>query len=241
MKKFIAVLIAAFVALLGLAGPATADSATLPYGGTATLTIPDVTLAGTGPCVSHYGTFSISHPDYWNVDITANGPTTWPATDYLYGTGPGSRVVELILCPSTDGPGLYTATGLVTVEDPYSYNQQQVFVSDQFVISRPAPPAPAPAPPAPAPVYADVTGSVSSKMVTRGVKLTFKTNALPAGATQRNPLAWKVVADGKVKKSFTQTASNIRSTTLRYSADTGKHVVKVLRNGTVVKTVRFRA
>jgi hypothetical protein len=230
MKKIIAAPVAAFVAVVGLAAPASADTVALPYGGTATLTIPDVTLTPGGSCISHYGTFSTTHIDYWNVDVTANGPTTWPASDYLYGTGPATRIVELTLCPSFDGPGLYTAGGLMTVEDPASYNQLEVLITDQFTISNPAP-APL--------VYADVTGKVSSKAVTRGVKLTFKSNALPSGATQRKALSWTVIADRKVKSSFTQPASNIRTKTLRFKARTGKHVIKVLRNGKVTKTIRL--
>lgn len=243
MKRRIlpAAVAAAFVAVVGIANPANADTVSLPYGGTATLTIPDVTMSADQGCIEHYGTFSTTHIDYWNVDINVTGPSTWPPSDYLFGTGPSSQIVALTLCPSMDGPGTYTATGLVTVEDPYSWDQLNALVTDTYTISRPTPPPPPPPPPAPAPTYADVTGKVTNKPVARGVKFTFKSNALPSGATLRNTLKWKVVADGRTKASFSQGPSNIRTKTVRFAARSGKHVVKVLRNGRVVKTVRFRA
>lgn len=228
MKKLLAVAAAALVVQLGVAAPASADTVALPYGGTATLTIPDVTLTPGGACINHYGTFSITHPDYWNLDITANGPTTWPATEYLYGTGPQSRVVDLVLCPGTDAPGLYTASGLVTVEDPYSYNQREVVISEQFVISHPAPPPP---------VYADVTGTVSKKIVSTGVKLTFRSRAIPAGTVARSPLKWLVKYDGRTKQ-ITQGPSEVDTLNLRLGR--GRHVVKVFRNGSRVTTVTVR-
>ncbi len=200
-------LAAAFVPLLGLAAPASADTIALPYGGSATLTIPDVTLTPGGTCVSHYGTFSTTHVDYWNVDITANGPTTWPATDYLYGTGPQTRVVDLTLCPSLDGPGLYTASGLMTVEDPYSYNQQEVFVTDQFVISHPAPPPPPP--PAPPLPVQDVTGAkpdVNKYQNLRKFGVTLTTNATSAGYQVGAGYRWTVLINGKGVKELVQGA-----------------------------------
>jgi hypothetical protein len=214
MKKTIAVLAAALVPVLGVFAPATADTISLPYGGTATLTIPDVTLTPGGGCVNHYGTFSTTHVDYWNIDITANGPTTWPATDYLYGTGPQSRVVDLLLCPSFDSAGTYTASGLMTVEDPNSVNQQEVLISDQFVISNPAPPPPPPAPaPAPLPVQ-NVEGSkpIVKKSAARGkFRVTLKTLATAAGYQTGAAFKWTVVINGKVVKKVVQGAGETES------------------------------
>lgn len=233
MKKLLALSATVAALTAGVATPAAADTVSLPYGGSATLTIPDVTLTPGGGCVNHYGSFSISHIDYWNVDITANGPTTWPSSDYLYGTGPQTRVVDLLLCPTFDSPGLYTAGGLITVEDPYSYNQQEVLISDQFVISHPAPP-----PPPPPPVYTDVTGTVAKKMITKGVRLTFKSKATPAGTYTGKPLKWVVKYDGRSKR-ITQGPSEVKKLTLRFSK--GRHVVRVFRNGTKVTTATVRA
>ncbi|MGF9756521.1 hypothetical protein AAII07_15065, partial [Microvirga sp. 0TCS3.31] len=144
MKKTLAVLATAFVPLIGLAAPASADTVALPYGGTATLTIPDVVLTPGGSCINHYGSLVVAGHAYgWNFDVTANGPSTWPASDYLYGTGPQTRIVDFILCPSTDKPGTYTASGLFEVRDA-DYNYLEVVLSDQFVISNPAPPPPPP-------------------------------------------------------------------------------------------------
>ncbi len=90
-------------------------------------------------------------------------------------------------------------------------------------------------------VYADVTGSVSSKAVPNGAKLTLKSNALPTGATVSKNLTWTVIADGKIKKTITQSPSKVTTTTLRFKDRSGMHIIKVLRNGKVAKTVRVRA
>ena len=241
MKKTLAVLAAAVVPLVGLAAPASADTVVLPYGGTATLTIPDVTLPASGTCIHHYGSLTVAgHAYSWNFDVTANGPSTWPASDYLYGTGPQTRIVDLVLCPSTDLPGLYTASGLFEVEDA-DWNTREVFLSDQFTISRPAPPPPpppAPVPPQPAPVYADVTGTVTKKPLASGVRLTFRSNAIPAGSTLRNRLTWKVTFDGRTKR-VTQGANERDRLTLKFTKK-GRHVIKVFRNGRRVLTTSVR-
>lgn len=234
MKKILAVSAAAIVAQVGLAAPASADTVALPYGGTATLTVPDVTLPLSG-CITHYGSFSITHTAYWNVDIEYTGPTTYPVGDYLYGTGPQSdRVVEFLMCASSDQPGVYTARGLVTVEDPNAYNQLEAFVTDQFVVAHATPPPPPP----PAPVYSDVTGTVAKKMITDGVKFTFKSKPTPSGTVTGDPLKWVVKYDGRRKK-ITQGPAEVDKLTLRFKQ--GKHVVKVFRNGAKVMTATVRA
>jgi hypothetical protein len=241
MHRVIAVLSLALVALLSLPVPAQADTVGLPYGGTATLTIPDVTVTPGAGCIHNYGTLTISHIDNWDVTITANGPTTWPASDFLYGYGPLTKIVDLQICPSFDQPGLYTASGLLSVEDPYSYNTQEVVISDQFVVSHPTPPPPPPAPPAPpAPLYSDVTGSVANKSITSGVRLTFRSDALPAGTTMGNELRWKVTYGGRTTQ-LTQGPSEVDTVPVRFAAKArGRHVVKVFRNGIRVLTTTVR-
>lgn len=240
MKKFAATAFVTSLAVLGMAGPASADTFALPYGGTATLTIPDVTLPASG-CINHYGTFSTTTPDYWNIDVDYTGPTTWSTSDYLYGTGPQSgRIVEFVMCASSDGPGVYTAGGLMTVESPYTYDQREVIVSDQFVVAHtpPPPPPPPPAPPAPpTPVYADVSGTVVKKPLDSGVRLRFRSNAIPAGATVRNALKWKITYDGRTKK-VTQGPNELDTLNLRFKS--GRHAIKVFRNGTRVLTTVVR-
>lgn len=242
MKKILAAASAAAVAVLGMAVPATADTTALPYGGTATLTIPDVTLNPTGGCVSHYGSLSVSHLYDWDVDITANGPSTWPASDFLYGDGPQTRIVELLLCPTFDKPGTYTASGLMSVYDD-DYNTAEALISDQFVISAPAPPVvPTPVPPTPtqvpAPTVAPVTGKVQHKMTAKGVQFTFKSNATPAGLRTGKSLVWKVTYDNRTR-TIRQGPSKVSTMTLNFPQG-GRHVVKVFRNGTRVKTVTVR-
>lgn len=136
--------------------------------------------------------------------------------------------------------------GGCAVEDPYSYNQLEVLISDQFTISNPAPP-PAPVPvPVPAPVpappaTADVTGTVSSKGVTNGVKLAFKSAALPVGTVVGKRLSWTVLVDRKIRKSFSQGPSAIRNLKVTSPDRSGRHVVKILRNGKAFKTFRYTA
>lgn len=239
MKKTLAVLVAAFVPLVGLAAPASADTVALPFGGTATLTIPDVTLTPGGNCINHYGSLTVAGHAYdWNVDITANGPSTWPASDYLYGTGPQTRIVDLQLCPLFDKAGTYTASGLFEVYDD-DYNASEVVLSDQFVISNPAPPPPPPPapvpPPPPAPVYSEVTGTVTKKPIASGVKLRFRSNAIPAGTLWREALKWKVTYDGRTKR-IAQGPNESDALTLKFK-EKGRHVIKVFRNGSkVLKT-----
>lgn len=154
--------------------------------------------------------------------LDANKVGTWTITGMIHSTNiGGSGVAESPLTPAT------------FVLSPYA---------------APAPPAPVPTTPAEpvastpaAPVYADVSGSASSKAVSKGVKLTLKSNAIPTGATVGKNLTWTVIADGKIKKTITQGASKITTVTLKFKARSGMHLVKVLRNGKVAKTVRVRA
>ena len=235
MRKIITLLAALVITMLGLSAPAQADTASLPYGASATLTVPDVTLPQSG-CVNVYGTFTMNHSDYWNADIAYSGPTSYPVSDYLYGTGPSSQILSFYMCASSDGPGVYTATALVTVEDPSSYNQLQGFVTDQFTVSHYTPPPAPPAPPAP-PVYTDVTGSVAKRALATGVKFIFRSDATPAGTLTGSPLKWKVSYDGKNKR-VAQGPSEKDVVALRFASGTGRHVIKVYRNGVkVLRTV----
>ena len=106
-------------------------------------------------------------------------------------------------------------------------------ISDQFVISHPAPPPPPP----PAPVYSDVTGTVTKKAISNGVKFRFKTAPIPAGTLAGKQLRWVIKYDGRTKR-ITQGPSKVDALPLRF--DSGRHIVKVFRNGTRVSTVTVR-
>lgn len=239
--KFIGLLVVA-LALALAPTVAVAPSAHARYG-SGSFTVKNAQHLSSGCYYHPYAVnLNITGASYWDVDIRILAPNGSIADlNYISGTGSGAASFpeETFLCSSLDAPGTYKITGKVTTYD-YYYGQiaeaQMIPASFQVLAYTP----PAPPPPPPAPVYADVTGSVSHKMVTRGVKFTFKSDALPPGATLRNALKWKVVAEGRVRASFTQGPSNIRTKTIRFAAGTGRHVVKVLRHGIRVKTVSFR-
>ncbi len=241
MNTFVATSIAAMLMQLAFAGPASADTVTLPHGGTATLIIPDVTLAPEDTCVNHYGSLTVTSVYDWDIDITANGPSTSPASDYLDGEGSQTRVVDLLLCPSLDQPGVYTASGLLSVYDA-SDIASEVLLSDQFVINDPMMTVPPTVLPVLTPVVtSDVTGTVTRKKVTNGVRLAFRSDALPAGTVAGDTLTWTVLVDRKVRKTFSQGPDAVRKLKIASSDRSGRHVVKVLRNGRVVKSVTYRA
>ncbi|WP_457207569.1 hypothetical protein [Nocardioides sp. P5_C9_2] len=262
MKKIIQML-AVVLALVLAPSAAFADQGAEAKYGTGSFTVKSLTLPAQYGCFYHPYTVNLTlgwETTDWSLDvrITApNGTIFDEASASEFGTVGGTRSLsgEIFFCSSQTAPGTYTMTGVLdTYEGASDYTPTaQSLAPMQFTVSPyvaptpPPPPAPAPVPapapaPAPAPVvYADVTGKVSSKAITDGAKLTFKSNALPSGATQRKALTWTVIADGKIKKTFTQQASNARNVTVRFKNKTGKHVINVLRNGKVAKTVRVTA
>lgn len=84
----------------------------------------------------------------------------------------------------------------------------------------------------------NVTGTVAKKMVTGGVKFTFRSAATPAGMVAGNPLKWVIKYDGQSKR-ITQGPSEVDSKTVQFSG--GRHIVKVFRNGVQVTKVTVRA
>ncbi|MGF9759211.1 hypothetical protein AAII07_28825, partial [Microvirga sp. 0TCS3.31] len=98
-------------------------------------------------------------------------------------------------------------------------------------------PAPVPPPP-PAPAYSDVTGTVTKKPLASGVKLKFRSNAIPAGTTWRTALKWKVTYDGRSKR-IAQGPNELDGLTLKFK-EKGRHVIKVFRNGSRVLTTTVR-
>lgn len=255
MKKIIQMLAVVLALVLAPSAAFAGPSAEARYG-SGTFTVANTSLKEYG-CFYHPYTvnLNIGTETYdWDAEIRVLAPNgTVAEFDFIdgVGVGAGSLPEEIFFCSSLDPAGTYTITGtLSTYESYYDYTPTDVAlapvaftVSPYVAPTPPPPPAPVPAPaPAPAPVvYADVTGKVSVKSVANGAKLTFKSNALPSGATQRKALSWKVIADGKVKKTFSQIPSTIRSLTVRFKDKTGRHVIKVQRNGKVVRTVRLIA
>lgn len=100
---------------------------------------------------------------------------------------------------------------------------------------------------APAPVVtrpANVTGSSS---VTRTrlrhaerVRVDLTSHAQPAGTSLAHRLDWKIVADGATAFRTSQAFSDHDIWVARFHKHTGKHVVKVLANGTLVRKIVVR-
>ena len=83
-----------------------------------------------------------------------------------------------------------------------------------------------------------MTGTVAKKLITRGVRFTFRSKAIPAGTVMGDKLKWVVKYDGRTKR-IAQGPSEVDRLTLRF--DSGRHVVKVFRDGARVTTATVRA
>lgn len=227
--------------------------------GTGYFTVGNVTLPATGGCFNHPHRLDVNigyETDGWFVAVNINGPNGyvdgWISETYFDDWGASYFEENAFICSTLDGPGTYTISGtLYTINQGSSVVTEQALTPANFTVSPyvapvpPPPPAPTtpppPPPPAPAPVvYADVKGSVSKKMVTRGVKFTFKAKPIPAGAQIRNKLKWTIIKDDKVS-SFTQKPDTKKVKTITFAKGSGAHKVKVLRNGKVATKVTVRA
>jgi hypothetical protein len=100
---------------------------------------------------------------------------------------------------------------------------------------------------APAPVVtrpADVTGSSSvtrtSLRHAERVRVDLTSNAQPAGTSLAHRLDWKIVADGAIAFRTNQAFSDHDIWVARFHKHTGKHVVKVLANGKLVRKIVVR-
>ena len=85
-----------------------------------------------------------------------------------------------------------------------------------------------------------MTGRVTSKAIPRGLKLTFATAALPAGTVLGDKLRWTVLLD-EGPQELHAGAEHAPNPQDRAAERQRQAVVKVLRNGRLAKTVRFRA
>lgn len=260
MNKILSKVAAALAVALVLAfAPSSAiamPAASARYGA-GSFTVANTTLLSYG-CFYHPYTVNlgVTGASYWDVDVRVLAPNgSVFEMDYLYGTGSGSASFpeDMFFCSSLDPAGTYTITGTVTTYD-YYYDEiaatpltSSAFTVSPYVAPAPTPtpvpvpaPAPVPAPTTTAPVFADVSGTVSKKLINRGVKFTFRAKALPSGTTLRKKLTWTIVSDGKFK-TITQGPSSTKSLTMRFPGRSGKHLVKVLRNGKLATKVTVRA
>lgn len=247
MKLMKALALAIVLALLpSVASAATPSSVSMRYG-TGTFTVGNAQLLSSG-CFYHPYTVNLNvgyETTDWDVDVRIMAPNGSIADlNFITGVGVGTGALaeEFFICSSLDQSGTYTITGtLNTYEGTYDFTPtKQALVPVQFQVLPYVAPLP-PAPPVVAPITADVAGTVTSSNVTRGVKLNFATKALPAGTVMGNKVTWTVLLDGKIRKTLSQGPSARQSVKVTSPARSGQHVVKVLRDGKAVKTVKYRA
>jgi len=160
MKKLLlgaAALLTVAAPLTLAAAPANANTASIPQpvGGTATLTVGDVTYGADGECRYAPVTVSIDVPDdyaYADFEYTStyDGPTT--LSDEIWGNEEwsGTYTHEFMVCPEYDDPGYYTGYLDVTFYDYDDWYGDYVdiasaHVTDSFRVSAYTPPAPDPA------------------------------------------------------------------------------------------------
>ncbi len=92
----------------------------------------------------------------------------------------------------------------------------------------------------PASGVANVTGSYTKEKDGRQVKVFLTSDAQPANTTLGNKLVWKVKVDGNVKLRAEQGFSDYDKFKHKFAANSGKHTVKILKNGTLVKTIEVK-
>lgn len=86
-------------------------------------------------------------------------------------------------------------------------------------------------PATPAPVVKDVTGRTTVKVGARGFRLDLISSAQPANTVQGKKLTWRVYVDGKRVLTSVQGFGAHESLHLQFAKHSGKHAVKVYKNG----------
>lgn len=250
MKKFAAVLLAAFVSLTGVVlNASTAQAATTTPWGTVSLSIEGAQYTRTSGCqyiqftanVAWNGTtspYGFTYDDVWVTPKLIRPDGTVADSEFLTINYPATSTVgSFQLCDYSDPAGNYSLLGEIEFWDSdFNSAKYPMTASGLQYNNPPAPPPPPPAPVPPAPVYANVTGTVAKKPLASGVKLIFRTNAIPAGTTPRNTVQWKITYDRRTKR-ISQGPNDKDTLTLRFKTR-GRHVIKVYRDGSrVLRTV----
>lgn len=206
--------------------------------GSGSFAVSDAVLPATG-CINHWYVTTVhvgEETDRWYVDVTVYDPDGGIAGGYdreASDDEPGTTSIDddVSLCAGVDDPGTYRIVGsLFTANAGSASYVEQALTPSSFTLAGPSGTS----------TQVDVVGKVSSAKVARGVRLTFRTEPVPAGV-DATKVRWTVLLDGKIRKTFSQGPADRRDLKVTSSARSGKHVVKVLRNGKPMKTVRYRA
>ncbi|GAA1918987.1 hypothetical protein [Nocardioides hwasunensis] len=228
MKKPVSLLMSA----LALALVPTGATASQPTGsmtartGAGSFTVAPTLTLPAEDCVDHYYDLHLTigeDTDDWYVDVTVLAPDGSIVGGYESDTynDTGAQLLDdyVTLCSGDDDPGAYRIVGdlYTTNDDSPTYVKQALTPSGFTVVAAPV-------------TYVDVAGTVSKKLVRRGVELTFKADKVPASTTVRTPLRWSVVVDGRLT-SFTQKPGATKRKKYVFAQGSGRHRIKVLRNG----------
>ena len=218
------------VVAVGLWGvPAYADHTpypTLTYTVSGSFTVGDVVMKD--GCfyhqyVVHFETTPTT--DYWAVDVRVLAPDgTLADTASKSGTGwaGGKFAAEVFLCESLDAAGTYTVTGKVSTLGDEGDRETTMTPSTFQVFP-----------------LVDVTGKVATKRIKNGVRFIFKTPTQPANTGVGDPVRWRVTFDGRTKR-VTQRWGARYVYRKQFKPGSGRHVLRVYRNYTKVKSVRLR-
>ena len=88
---------------------------------------------------------------------------------------------------------------------------------------------------------ANVDGTATTTLRTHGVRIDLRSEAQPAHTVLGAKLDWKVKVDGHVKARITQGFGDHDVVRQHFTTGSGRHVVKVIKNGVMVQrtVVRF--
>lgn len=165
--------------------------------------------------------------DLWAVNARVTAPDgTVAGTIHKSGSGwaGGKFADEVLLCEGADAAGTYTLTGEVSTLGDEG-EQDAVMTPASFEVFP----------------LVDVTGTVSTKKITRGVRLIFRTPAQPANTGVGDPARWRVTYDGTHSKKVTQRWDARYVWRKQFPAESGRHVVRVYLNDTLVRRLIVRA
>lgn len=222
--QFAAALAMVLLTLCLSAAPANADE---PYPPSGTFATTNAQLKESG-CFYHRYTLAFdSGPmtEEWGISIRVLGPDgTLADIASRFGSNwsRGTLAEDILLCSSLDQPGTYTLTGFITT---WPGDVDTVFPPLTFEVL-------------PVPV-ADVTGTVAKRVMAGGAKLIFRSAPTPTGYAQGRRLTWKIAYDGRSKR-IAQHAAERDVLRLAFRPGTGKHAIRVYRNGARVLKVIVR-
>lgn len=177
------------------------------------------------PYVIHFETTPST--DYWAVNVRLTAPDgTAAGGEHKSGTGwaGGKFAGEVYLCDGLDQSGTYTLTG--TVSTLGDEGEQDVAMTPATFEVFP---------------LVNVTGMVSAKKITNGVRFIFRTPAQPVNTGVGDPARWRVTYDSGRSKKVTQRWDARYVWRKQFPEGSGRHVLRVYLNDKLARVQRVRA